>query len=101
MVIGQSKLDRGKLATQPATMVRKNKTHHHLTQLEHLTKLGFHIGIWMWWFQLMVRTTEQLGSLAKGKGGVDRKERGTLVVADARFVVVGVENISFGGKEGG
>ena len=31
----QSKLDRGKLATQPTTMVRRNKTHHHLAQLEH------------------------------------------------------------------
>ena len=49
----------------------------------------------------MVRTIEQLGSLAKGKGGVDRKERGTLVVPDDRFVVVGVENITLGGKEGG
>ena len=45
--------------------------------------------------------TEQLGSLAKGKGGVDRRERGTLVVTDVRFVVVGVENVTFGGKEGG
>ena len=45
--------------------------------------------------------TEQLRSLAKGKGGVDCRERGNLVVADARFVVVGVENVTFGGKEGG